>query len=705
MPRVSCIGVVVACLCAGGVSAQSGTAPRVDPQIVGEPLTPRSRLSLRALVPAPAPIKDVVSWTIETRRVRHRLSAVALSPDGKLVATGGIDGIIRLWDVASGTLVRALVGHDSYVYGLAFSPGGRYLASGGAFDYTARIWEVATGQPLRVLKGHPDYVVQVAWSGDGRKLIATGGTSGEVSVWNVTTGLKTAKASLGQHVLALAADPIGERFAAVTTGSAVLVVDTVKGKAQRELGLPADKYSSIAWSPDGKVLAAGSAKGTILYDPNTAKVVAKLDAPAVALAWSADGGRLATAGSDNVQKLWNAADWALLHKFNAVVNAVHLLPGDAGVLTSEFVNLSTYQWADGKRTAHHEITGVEPPYWQAGRPIVTGVQTPVLSLWENATGRRRARLEGHGASVVAFAYSPDGKSIATASYDKTVNIYETAKGALQRKLSKHAGPVLSVAWSPDGKEIATGGQDKKTLIWDTKSGELTHTLEHGGAVACLAYSPGGSILAAGSDDGKVTLFARPGYKAKKPLTTPNQTSPLCLAWTTDGKTLAAGDVNGTAVLWSPAKAKLLGEVGTVGSPPQINGMVFYAKGEQLATARGNHTLVLWSTATAKAGHTMQTMAPAVHVTWSAPHLAVAAQDRTCRFFEPISGKQHGLLLAEADQIVAISKDGHYRADGPAADGLVYVVQTQRGQETLSPSDFAARFKWKNDKSQVRFAGK
>src|SRR5438874_6085602 len=116
--------VVVAgwwCVCASASLAQTATMPRVDPPIFAEALSPKpgGPLSLRALVTSPAPIKGVSSWTLETRRIRNRFSVTALSPDGKLVATGGIDGIIRLWDVRSGKLVKALVGHDSYVYGLA----------------------------------------------------------------------------------------------------------------------------------------------------------------------------------------------------------------------------------------------------------------------------------------------------------------------------------------------------------------------------------------------------------------------------------------------------------------------------------------------------------------------------------------------------------------------------------------------------------
>jgi WD40 repeat protein len=690
----------------GATSGQSGA--RIDPAIIGDVSSPKpgAALSARALITNPTPIKGVMSWTIETRRIRHRFSATALSPDGKLVATGGIDGIIRLWDVASGRLVRALVGHDSYIYGLAFSPGGKYLASGGAFDGTARIWDAATGQPLRILTGHPGYVVQVGWSGDGKKLIAAGGVSGDISIWNIATGLISAKASLGQHIVSLAVDPTAERCAAVTNELRLTIVDTKTGKAQRSLGEPADKVSCVAWSPDGKVLAAGAAKATFLFDPNTGKTGRTLDVSSAYLDWSRDGSRLAAICSDGTTRLWNAADGAMQLKIAAGGTALYLLPGNANVLLGDSAALTTLAWADGKRIAHHDLSGMEPPYWHPGRPIVTGILTAPPALWEPATGRLRCKLDEHAATVAAFAFSPDGKAIATAGHDKTVRVFKSADGSLTHTLAKHTAAVLAVAWSPDGKEIVSGGADKKTIVWDAKTGEPMHTrTEHAAAIQCLAFSPAGSVLAAGGDDGKIFTYTRPGWKPGKPLTTPNQTSVLSLAWTTDGKTLAAGDINGTALLWSPAKAKLISALPTVGSPPHINSMVFYAKGEMLATARGNHTLVLWSTATGKSSHSLPTMAPALHAVNAPPYLAVAAQDRTCRFFEPISGKLRGLILAEPEQIVALSMDGHYRADGAALDGLVYVVQTPRGQDTLTPAEFTARYKWKNDPAQARFAGK
>ena len=179
-------------LALGGVaSLDAGAQPAKKPAVVipPEPLALRAGepLSLRTLVQRPPAIAGAVSWTIETRHHRGHIATSALSPDGKTIATGGMDGIIRVWDADTGAFARALVGHNSYVYGLAWSPDGTALASAGSFDGTARIWDAATGMTLRVLsKGHKGYTHHVAWSRDGKMLVVAGGISGFMTLWDVT---------------------------------------------------------------------------------------------------------------------------------------------------------------------------------------------------------------------------------------------------------------------------------------------------------------------------------------------------------------------------------------------------------------------------------------------------------------------------------------------------------------------------------------
>src|SRR5262245_36620482 len=110
--------------------AQAAKEPKKKP-VVAEPVEvkPRDALRLRALVQKPPVLKGVHGWTIETKKHRGYISGIRLSPDRRWLATGGLDGIIRIWDASTGEFVRALVGHAYYVYGLDWSPDGKTLAS------------------------------------------------------------------------------------------------------------------------------------------------------------------------------------------------------------------------------------------------------------------------------------------------------------------------------------------------------------------------------------------------------------------------------------------------------------------------------------------------------------------------------------------------------------------------------------------------
>jgi WD40 repeat protein len=204
--------------------------------------------------------------------------SIAWSPDGQWIATAGEDRLIRIWRAADGVLARTLAGHELNIWSLTFSPDSRLLASG-SFDRSIRLWDVAGGRMVRRLAGHDQAVVSVDFSPDGR-LLASGGDDSTVRLWRVADGAPVRTLTGGSdHVYAVAFSPDGRWLA--TGGRArggfwtawhQLTGQSPKGPAVRlwrvaDGALQAvlehsDDVMALAFSPDGAILAAASADGS-----------------------------------------------------------------------------------------------------------------------------------------------------------------------------------------------------------------------------------------------------------------------------------------------------------------------------------------------------------------------------------------------------------------------------------------------------------
>jgi WD40 repeat protein len=245
--------------------------------------------------------------------------AIAFSPDGKTVATASAakDATIKLWDVATGELKQTLTGHKAGIKAIAFSPDGRTLASG-SDDKTVILWEVETGKTLNTLAEHDFAVSAVGFARDGTTTVSVSGEFtkrgerlAQVVSWNDKTGY-ISKRALKEIEAPFAFSPVTELVAAVCNGCSNIKVWDMNNAAYSPWSPSFFEHITVlAFSPNGRVLAAGANKSVGLWNGSkiqdlSADGTTHAD-KVLAICFSPDGSMIATASADKIVKLWKAS--------------------------------------------------------------------------------------------------------------------------------------------------------------------------------------------------------------------------------------------------------------------------------------------------------------------------------------------------------------------------------------------------------------
>ncbi|GGR51334.1 hypothetical protein GCM10010168_82710 [Actinoplanes ianthinogenes] len=534
-----------------------------------------------------------------------QVTSLAISPDGRWLATAGDDTTVRRWDHRSGTELAVFGGHDRRVTALAIAPDGTWFATAedeqvlhtwNALDGTAR------GAPLDL----PSTVSTVTIAPGTNWLLSagdTGDTGFSVSAWDPSSGKLRGRIGANQgwiYAMALAVD--GSWMATGGADRTVQICDVHTG-APLPTASPshANWVSAIAIAPDGTWIASADATGTIYlwdrFDPARTVTLPGHRGPVNALAIAPDGTWLASAGADGEIRLWDRhsdTPTATLTGHNGSVKAVAIAP-DGTWLASAGVDQTARIWIVD-RHAPSPPRGLPGPLssvgvMTGGSHIVAAGEDPNIRMRHADTGEETIIRSDHRGSIRAVAVAPCRTWIVTGGTDRTVRVHHLREKRPELVLTGHTGKVHAVAIAPDSSWLASAGGDGEIRLW-SPSGTLEAVLPHAGDwILSLAISPDGLRVAAGCVDATIRIWDVRG-RAETARLSGHNGAVNSLAFAPDGTWLASGSADHTVRGWD-----LSGATGSTitytGHTAAVNSVAVASDGIMLASAGADRTIRVW----------------------------------------------------------------------------------------------------------------
>jgi WD40 repeat protein len=605
------------------------------------------------------------------------LTSIAISPDGRTLASGNSDHTIKLWDLETKRELRSIAGHSGFVQSVAFSPDGKTLASGST-DETIKLWDVTTGRFLQVFRAttapednaftrlFPDaHIYSVKFSPDG-KLLACGGSDGTVRLWDVASGKQIATFAgldTAKDVFAVTFSPNGRMLAAADSSGKIKIWNVATRAVLMTLDHAAEVYS-IAFSPEELTLASGGDdKAVKLWNVQSGQLLRTLTGHNTFvgdIAFNADGTILASAGGkdsikgfpknkgsetdhyDAMVKLWDVASGQELRTLKGIYpvafapNGKTLVSGivpnriklwnvssgeEIGTLTGHIYLVRSISFSPDGRTlvsggflvrlwnlaADHAPSYLER-YFSVHKTAFSpdgqllAIGGPDLSVWKSSSRQQLKTFNRDSSPASALAFSPDGKMLASGDYEKTVKLWDVASGNELKTLLGHSGMVTTVAFSPDGKILASGDEDKNIKLWDVTTGRELRTLAgHDLGINAIAFSPDGKLLVSAGSGQNTAISDAKNLKIWD-VATGRQIAELAghkddvrsIAFNPNGRTFASGSTDFYIRLWDVATAKTVKEIF---GREEILDVAFNPDGNILASVGRSGIIRLWDVKT------------------------------------------------------------------------------------------------------------
>jgi WD40 repeat protein len=557
----------------------------------------------------------------------------AFSPDGRFVATGSEDETIRIWDTRTGKLFRPpLRGHTDLIWHVAFSPNGRYLVSAG-LDGTARVWDWrnrAIDKAVVVL--HPnDLLYSARFSPDSRYIVTVGN------------------------------DPI------------VRVWDWKAHSKRYEFRDPNAGYlNDAAFSPDGKrVIAGGDGTDADSYDVariwhvgerKPALTLSQHNESITSVAFSPDGKLALTASTDKSACVWDLSgngdgcDFLLQSRNKGGVEAANFSP-DGSHVVAAYEDGTALIWDWQAQSPLTELRGHTDSVFDAefsrdGRRIVTASADHTARVWDATVGDPRVLRGTEFYYMFSVDFSPNGEFVAAAGEEGIWRIWNARSGRLVKSRNDHDyGWIFDASFSPDGTRIVTAGDDDVARIWNWRQRKLLSSLKgHTRDVTSARFSPDGTKVVTASYDRTAKIWsAKTGAVLR---TLRGHTDVVySAAFNPDGTKVVTASDDGTAKIWSTKTGAVLETLR--GHAGIVNDAAFSPDGTKVVTASSDRTARIWDAATGRVlyilrGHTGPVRSARYNAsgTW----IITAGLDGTTRVWAADNGELVAVLKVHADSV-------------------------------------------------------
>ena len=492
--------------------------------------------------------------------------SVAFSPDGKLFATGDINGAISLWNTSTRREILTCKGHTDRVYSITFSPDGQTLASG-SIDQTIRLWNIHTGQCFHTLQGHTYWVYSITFSPDGQ-ILASGSGDQTIRLWDISSGecLYILQGHTNQ-VYSVVFSPDGQTLASGSADETIRLWNAHNGQCLYILKGHTYWVCSIAFSPDGQTIVSGSADQTIrlwnAYNGQGFHTLQGYINVVYSVTFSPDGQVIASGGADQTIRLWNFLSGECFHTLQGHTNRIRSIAfsPDGQTLASGSADQTVRLWDTNTGQCLNTLQGhtswiFSVAFSPDGATLASGSGDRTVRFWDTNTGQCLNILQGHNNMVNSVAFSPDGATLASGSDDRTVRLWDINTGQCLNILQEHINSINSVAFSPDSAMLVTGSDDQTIRLWDINTGQCLNTLHHASWVDSVIFSPNATIVACGSGDQTVRLWDINTGQCLNTLQ--GHTSwVFSVSFSPDGQTLSSGSWDGTIKLWDIKTGKCL----------------------------------------------------------------------------------------------------------------------------------------------------